>query len=319
MTRKDCPWQNVSSWPKHMPDITIEQAIYSNQGSSSYQLRARSPGFLDEWLGEAERLCVEFGERPAGVACPECLFAQPFIKRHVAVVQVADRGRPDSLGFHFLILPRSAYLNLGGDPFLLAERFPADWSARDPLPVLSLEEATLPRRTVQELAAALEGPEAGPTLLGGAQALVDGGHLVFLRPAPDKALLRNLWLLLPTSTRADLWPATFAFSNQLLFDAVVAPPAASEAFAGHLTEQQAGDYPEGYYERNLQMAVEAGDQHELDALLARRSRKETWRLGWILVIVIGLLVVVGNLLTPPPTRPAQDGKHKVEQRSPAKK
>ena len=80
-------------------------------------------------------------------------------------MQVADRGRPDGLGFHFLILPRSAYLNLGGDPFLLAERFPADWSARDPLPVLSLDDATLPRRTVQELAAALQGPEAGPTLL----------------------------------------------------------------------------------------------------------------------------------------------------------
>ena len=57
-----------------------------------------------------------------------------------------------------------------------------------------------------------------PALLGGVQILVDGGKLVFLRPAPDPGLIRGLWTLLPGPMRTALWPATFAFGNALGFD-----------------------------------------------------------------------------------------------------
>ena len=74
----------------------IEQAIYGTEGRDGYHFLARSPGFLDDWLPEAERLCTGFGERPAGVSCPGCVFALPFLSRHIAVVAVADQGHDDA-------------------------------------------------------------------------------------------------------------------------------------------------------------------------------------------------------------------------------
>src|SRR5262249_48335814 len=89
-----------------MPDIPIEQAIYGNHGGDGYRFLARSPGFLDDWLPLAQQVCAGFGERPAGVSCPGCVFARPFGKDQVAVVQAADQGteagRPGALGFRLL-------------------------------------------------------------------------------------------------------------------------------------------------------------------------------------------------------------------------
>jgi len=132
------------------------------------------------------------------------------------------------------------------------------------------------------------------------QALVDGGRLVFERPAPATELVRNFWLLLPQSVRCALWPASFAFGNALHFDVVVVPRAEPEQFAGYVTEEQAGDYPQGYYEHNLQIAAEAGDERELAALFARRSRRETWKLGILLFVICSVLVVAGAWLMPKP-------------------
>jgi hypothetical protein len=85
-----------------MPEIQIEQAIWIS-ASRGFRLMGRSSGFPDEWLADAEELCAAFGDRLAGVDCPGCVFAQPFGKRHVAVVQVADQGEDRStragLGF----------------------------------------------------------------------------------------------------------------------------------------------------------------------------------------------------------------------------
>src|SRR5690349_14125025 len=102
--------------------MVIEQAIYGAQGAGGYRFLARSPGFRDDWLPAAERLCTSFGERPAGVACPGCVFAQPFAPGHVAIVQAADQGRddagrPGALGFRLMILPEELYSRIGGDPF----------------------------------------------------------------------------------------------------------------------------------------------------------------------------------------------------------
>lgn len=283
-----------------MTAILLEQALYSNAATGGYRFLARSAGFRDNWLPEAERLCVSFGERPAGVACPQAVFAQPFGAHHVAVVQVADLGsddtqRPGALGFRLLVLPRSDYTAYLGDPFVIAERFPPCWSERGTLPTLTWPAQPLPPRTVEQVQHVLQNGDS-PTLLGSVQALLDAGKVVYEKPAPDPDLLRALWLLLPYSTRAHLWPASFAFSNALGFDVLVMPRIPAAQCVGYLTGDQAGDYPEGRYELSLQQAAEAGDQQELDALFYRRSSDQTLRLGLFLVVGMVVLAVAMNLL-----------------------
>jgi hypothetical protein len=310
-----------------MDDIILEQALYGGHGSGGYRFLARSSGFRDEWLPLAERLCIDFGDRPANVACPAAVFAQPFGSAHVAVVQVADQGRddtgrPGALAFRLLVLSRADYARLEGDPFRIAAELPPDWQARDLVSPLTWSAGPPSRRTVAQVQEALQRP-AGPilipdspvrqggshVLLGGAQALLDGARLVFVRPAPDPELLRDLWLLLPTASRCQLWPATFAFDTRLSLDVVVVPPARSP-FAppppgdgrrpvgpvSYMTEAQAADYPEGRYELSLQSAAESGDQRALDSLFARRTRGEMLRLAATLLGVVLVLALIINWL-----------------------
>jgi hypothetical protein len=284
-------------------EMVIEQATYSNASGGGYRFQARSPGFQDEWLSEAERLCTGFGERPAGVACPASVFARPFGAGHVAVVQVADQGRddagrPGALGFRLLILPGQLYRQLGGDPFFLAEQFPPPWQDRDMLPTL-LDVQPSPRRTVADLVPVLKSSHSA-TLLGGTQALLDGARLVFERTEPAPELVRGLWAFLPYSTRAELWPASFAFSNAHQFHVAIVPRADAADFDRYLHEEQAGDYPEGRYELSLQSAIETANQHDLDALLARRSRTQMVRLAWALLAIFILVPVGVALLFPLP-------------------
>ncbi len=288
-----------------MPDILIEQALYGNMEAGGFRFLAKSAGFRDEWLAEAERLCAGFGERPAGVACPGAVFAQPLGRGHVAVVQVADQGsddagRPGALAFHLLVLPRSAYAGFGGDPFELARRAPPDWQARGELPTLSWLAEPPPPRTVEQIQGILQRYSTESNLLGPAQVLVDGGRLVYERPAPATDLLASLWALLPTRTRCDLWPASFAFGNALRFHAVVVPKAGAGDFPHYVTEQQALDYPEGRYELSLQVAAESGDQKSLDVLFARRSRSDMLRLGLYLLLAVMVLGMLMRLLSPLP-------------------
>jgi hypothetical protein len=292
-----------------MSAAVIEQAFYAIRGSDGYHLLARSPGFLEEWLAEGQRLCAGFGERPPGVRCPLSVFAQPFGKDNVAVVQVADQGtddtgQPGPLGFRLLVFVRRFYERWVGDPFLVDDRFPMTWRISEGLHALYWPEEPLALRRVEDLSKVIR-PLAddqdamvsqAATLLGGVQGLVDGGRLVFERSAPDPSLVRHLWLLLPASLRGQLWPASFAFGNALGFHVVVVPRAGGDQFNGYITEEQAGDYPEGYYELNLQQAVATNDQHRLNHLFARRGTKQTWRLGLILLGVIILLVFAMKLL-----------------------
>jgi hypothetical protein len=311
-----------------MADITIEQALYSWTAGEPPCLLARSPRFLDQWLPEVEGLIVGFGDRPAGAKCPSAVFAWPLGKQHVAVVQVADQqadspDRTPALGFCVMILPRAAYSRFLGDPFAVAERLPPSWGARGSLPTRVLPAEPLPVPTVAEVRQVLQRTKGAalredidptseeaeeytirnaesPALLGGVQILVDGGRVVFERPGPDTDLMHGLWTLLPTSTRCHLWPASFAFGNALGFDALITPRAKGEAFQGYNNEEQAAEYPEGRYERRLQIAAEAGDQRELDALFARRSVTETFRLGLVLLVVLSLLVLLVRLWEPGP-------------------
>jgi hypothetical protein len=286
-----------------MASIPIAQALYGSHAGGGYRFLARSADFREEWLQEVERLCMDFGERPAGVACPSCLFVQPLGRGHVAIFQVADQGtddagRPGALAFYVLVLPAQVYAARGGDPFSLADYFPPRWEARGELPSLELPSDPPTARTVAQVQKVLQRPD-GPELLGSAQALMDGGRVVFERQAPDTELVRSLWTLLPYSTRTSLWPASFAFANHLDFHVLVTPRAGEDC-TDYLHEAQAGEYPEGRYELALQIAAEDGDQAELDALFHRASRKQIWKLG---LFLLGILLTVTVALNWLPSAP----------------
>lgn len=304
-----------------MSAILIEQARFFREDSASPRLAGHSSGFRGDLIPLAQRLVIGFGNRPAGQACPSAVFAQPLGPDHVAVVQVADRpqgGGPPTLGFHFLVVAETDYRNFLGDPFWLARKYPAPWDARAALEALECPRAHLPPRTVADVQNVLKRVKAGalkegedpeesqleltsensesPALLGGVQVLVEGGKLVFERPLPDNEFLRGLWTLLPNSTRARLWPASFAFANTLRFDVLVVPRIHPEDFEGYLSEEQAVDYPAGHYELTLQTAAESGNQRDLDQLLNRRSTRETVKLAWALLFVVAFLSIASVML-----------------------
>ncbi len=283
-----------STIPRMEPDRRVRQGIVLAD-RRGVRVVAASDGFPTP---DAERIAVLFGQRPAGVACPPAHFACPCGRKFVAVVRVEDRpvpGVPDpALGFRFLVLARDLYRFLG-DPFAVADRYPPPWDAAGPLPELEWPREVLPPRAVADVQTLLKAGDAG-LLLGGVQGLIDGAKLVVRRPAPDELLMRGLWQLLPTKTRPDLWPASFAFSNDLGFHAVALPAVPDTLAPGELTEDQARDYPPGRYELNLQIAAEAGDQADLDGLFDRRTSQETLRLGLTIIALAVAAAVVAKLL-----------------------
>ncbi len=266
-------------------DLTIQQCILlRDRGGAGVVAKSEGVSFADE---EALlRIAAKFGDRPVGVACPGAVWALPLGKSQVTVGSVADLPG-DSLGFRILMLGRPLYDALG-DPFAIADRFPANWSARGPLEPLAWPAEPLPRRTVAEVAETLKQGDS-PLLLGATQALLDGGRMIVVRSTPDPELLRGLWRLLPDRSRMDIWPASFAFSVEPGFQVAVLPVAPTPWPVGYLTEEQVRDYPEGRYELALQIAAEAGNQAELDHLFARRSSRDTLRLA-ISMVVFAFLV-----------------------------
>jgi hypothetical protein len=269
------------------PDLRIQQAV-ALADVRGVRVTAKSDDFD---TAEAERVAVLFGQRPAGVACPLAHFACPFGRDRVAVVRVEDRSG-DYLGFRFLVLSRDLYGHLG-DPFAVSDRFPVNWLATGPLPELAWPLERLPERTVEQLDAILRDGD-GPLLLGGAQAVVDGNRVLLKRDAPDERLVRGLWQLLPDRTRAERWPASFAFSDELGFHlaALPAPPPATAAGPKPLGEEAVKDYPPSSYELNLQIAVESRDRAALRRLLARRTADDTIRIA---LYMVGFAAVVAVL------------------------
>jgi hypothetical protein len=191
------------------------------------------------------------------------------------------------------VLPARLYVDLGADPLWIADQLPPPWSARGEVEAVTWTAGPQPKRSVADLKRVLDvEPERTQTLLGGVQILVDGGRLVFVRAGPDEKIVRDLWALLPNSTRAVTWTASFAFGNAHGFDVVVVPQADELSFPRYTREEHAGDYPEGRYELALQSAVEDGDQREVDALLSRRSRGQTMRLAIGLLLVFAVIALI---------------------------
>jgi hypothetical protein len=249
---------------------------------------ARSDDFDETWRPEVERIIEGWG-LPAGVSAPASLFAVQFGRRQVAVVSVDGRR------FHFLILSRPLY-NAIPDPFAISAKFPPSWDGPATLPTLEGPEEPLPPRTIEQLDAIFKNGD-GPFLYGGCQTLVDSGRISLKRDQPDPKLLRELWALLPDSTRRQTWPATFAYSTALQFGVVVLPTIPEGGLPGYLSEDQARDYPESRYERELQFAVEHNDQRTLTKLLNRRSSAETLRLAmWIVLAATAAAIFMRILM-----------------------
>jgi len=260
-----------------MTQLTIEQAVFDGHNAIGW-----SPGFGDETLGAAVSLIIRYGLPPANASA---MFVAPLSRSVTAVVQV--RGRR----FRVLAVPAALYRALN-DPFAITDRFPPHFEARGELEPLEWTGGPLPARTVDDIREVLQ-TEDGPNYLGAAQALLDGGRVAFVRPAPEEECLRRLWRLLPTSSRAELTAASFAAENNLHFDVLVTPSADGRLFDGYLTDAQAGDYPEGRYELALQTAAESGDEAKLAELLSRRSAGQSLRLACRLLLaalVLGLAV-----------------------------
>lgn len=262
---------------------TIEQAVFwwdrgvlrETGGSPGYQVAT-------DWHRYAQRLCYDYGSPLDGFVFPLALFAQPFDATTVAVVQVTAPGA-DRLGFRLLLVPRRLYVSSIRDPFAVSDRFPPTWNVEGLYPALTWPDEPPRYRRIDELQRTLQTGNS-PLLLGAVQALVDGGRLAFRQTQPNETLIRNLWQLLPEFARAELWPATFAFSNRLRFDVLITPHTDSPEFERYLTEDEVLDYPEGAYEFSLQYAIEHSDQSEVDRLFGRRSSKQYLR------FVIGLLL-----------------------------
>jgi hypothetical protein len=275
-----------------MANIFIERALYRRERSDRPRLLARSLGVTDAILVALPDLLIAFGERPFGVPCPGAIFARPVEETHVAIVQVDDVAEA-SLQYSVMVLTRLDYEALGGDPVELALRVPAAAMVKRELDAITLPAEPLAKRGIEQVRAVLQRQKrvssAGsvsaadettltiensesPTLLGGVQALVDGGRLAFERPGPDASLISALWTLLPNRLRPRLWPATFAFSNALAFDVVVLPRLESAALEGYTSEEQATDYPEGNYELSLQIIAESGDEATLGAVFAADAK-----------------------------------------------
>jgi hypothetical protein len=286
---------NPESWPG--VNRVIEQATYLAPDSGGFQLLAHSPGFRKDWLLAAERLCSVLGKPPAGGPRPDCVFAQPFGAGRVAVVLAA--GRPDALAFRLLILPAVSYAASGGDPFAIADRFTPDWQAHGELPALEWADEPPPERTVESIQKLLKAPHSA-FLLGGVQALLEGGRLVVERSTADEFLLRGLWALLPTGDRCRMWPASFAYHNGGQFHVVVVPAGAAPGPEGYIDEEEAADYPEGRYEVQLQQAAEAGDQRHIDALFSGRKRAGVLRLVLLLLALVVLNLPFAMMFLPPP-------------------
>jgi hypothetical protein len=276
------------------PDI--EQALCQAVGTD-VQILAQSPGWELIWARYASRICSGFGSRPNGVRCEDALFAQPFGPNHVTVVQVTEIPEKSSgLAFRFLVLPRRLYAERIADPFRVSEQFTPNWSARGELTRLTWPlELPPPRRSVGQLQKVLQSG-GSTTLLGAVQALIDGGRVAFERPTPTPQLVRDLWQLLPYNSQAELWPTTFALSNELGFDILVTPSKEGWPLDRYITEEQAVDYPEGRYELSLQVAIESGNQHDLDHLLARRTSRQTMRLALFMLVGAVLITVIVGLL-----------------------
>ena len=277
--------------------LSIHQTIVIRDANGP-RTAAKSAGIPFDWEECTLRVAARFGPRPDDTPCPAALMVVDIDKAHVAVVQIADAPAHGNgfvpLRFRFLILETRTY-DLLGDPFAVADAFPATANETGELPTLEWPAQPLPQRKVETILALLKSGDM-PLLLGATQALLDGGSLLLIESEPQNDVLRSVWQLLPDRSRSELRMATFAFSGELGFQVWAMPKAPEPWPERTLTAEQTRDYPEGRYELALQVAAEGGQQADLDRLLARRSSKDVLRLAASMVAFALVAALIGKFL-----------------------
>jgi hypothetical protein len=211
----------------------------------------------------------------------------------IALVQVmVEHGMKACVSF----IPAVLYRALG-DPFEIAQRLP-NWEGRTgEHEAFRWTTGPLPPRKVEDLHSILQAGH-GPLLLGAAQALLDGYRIVLVRPEPQDELLAALWKLLPTRSQGEIMVATFAENLDLGCQVTVVPSLTGKPAPGTLSEEQVLDYPEGRYELALQIAIEGGNQAELEGLLARQTTQQMLKFVLILLAVFTAALLATRWIGP---------------------
>lgn len=293
--------------------MVFQQALVAVDGAGEASLAAWSEGIKEQTRQSMLLACRKFASSRPRQIFPGPLFVQRMDRRLLAVIRMRtprSAGESD-VSFRIVLVANKQYSWLGADPFLLADYFEPDWTQTGILPSLEWQGPPPVRRTVAAVQSVLK-RDNGPELLGGSQVLLDGGKLCFIRPAGDEPMVRDLWALLPHSNRCELMPATMAWNRDLNFDIAVVPADRANLFKDYMDEEHAGQYPEGGYELSLQIAAEADDQERLDELLSRRSRREVWRMGWMLLAAFLTIVLFSTLVVPQPPKKEIPAKEEAE-------
>jgi hypothetical protein len=249
-----------------------------HRGVTDIAIVARSEGIAVECEEFALKAAIAFGPISLADVFQSSVFAAANYDVVVIVTATAVHDGSHAIVFRALFVPRAFYALAEGDCFAIADRFPVNIHARGPLPLLDLAAggAILSRR-VADLQSILKGGDSA-FLLGAAQALVDGVKIRVRRDAMPERLARNVWQLLPVSTRMIVFPCEYCLTENAAFHWAALPEVPAKLPPGFLHEEQVKDYPDGRYERALQVAIEDGDQRALDKLLARPSSRDVLRL-----------------------------------------
>lgn len=255
--------------------------------SSGPRVIGRSQGVPFETEEAALKIAVQFGHRPPGANCPESVFTVTDRGNLFIVKAGSLPGEGSPLAFRMFGI--AAKDRLGMDPLSWVESYPLE-ALKGELPNVEWQNPFPPRRTVDEVRAVLKDGDS-PLLLGSVQALLDGCKIAVSLAEAGPDFVRNVWKLLPEKSKAEVNPATFAFSADLGFDIVVLPEIPAKGIPGYLTAEQVRDYPEGRYELALQHAAESSNQPELDRLFSRKTSREVLRLA-IGMVVFALVVVL---------------------------
>jgi hypothetical protein len=218
-----------------MPLIRFEQAVYGSFPfwDRGYGILARSADCRPEWLAALKTACQRFGERPAGIADADGLFAKRIDGGPWMIVGVSpqgddDAGRPGALAFHALLIGRWTYALAGADPFVFSGLLRRDWSREDRGTTLPPGRAIIRRagcRASTDPAASLVDERRGPII----DALKRGRRVAVQSDGPIDALARDVWRALPLRVRLRASVATWAFDNANRFDLVALPKLAGVA------------------------------------------------------------------------------------------
>ncbi|WP_165230684.1 hypothetical protein [Aquisphaera insulae] len=203
--------------------IPCEQAVYGsfpfwNRG---YAILARSAGCRPEWLDALRRAAQKYGERPTGIPERAALFAMRLPRGPWMIVGVFpqgadDRGRPGALAFHGLFVDPRSYARSGASPFPFAGSLRGDWTAAD-------EDATLPAASWAAARPAPTDTNQTDRAISIAARIRRGERVSVRSSEPIDDLARAVWNLLPGRVRRRASMATWAFSEEKLFDLMAMP------------------------------------------------------------------------------------------------